>query len=86
MSMSMTYERVSKAEKVSGALESFILSIEMAIDDLSGTGKSLSDLAETCRELIEEAKKRKDEADKTLSEADHEEGRDLNRWYERSAV
>ena len=86
MSMSMTYERVSKAEKLSGALESFILSIEMAIDDLSGTGKSLVDLVETCRELIEEAKKRKGEADETLAEAECEESRELNRWFERSAV
>lgn len=80
--MTITYERIAEAEKLSDAMESFILSMEMALDDVKG----IADLESACADLIEDANRRKAEADKTLAEAERAEARELNRWYERSAI
>ena len=79
--MSITYERIAAAEKLSDAMERFLLSLEMALDDVKG----ISDLEEACRELIDEATRRQAEADETLAEAEREEIRYLNYQYGRSA-
>lgn len=86
MARRVTYEQVSAAETISGALEAFALSVDMALDDLRGAGTALDDLADACRELIREANRRKAEADETLARAEREELRELNRQYRRGAL
>ena len=73
--MTITYERIAAAEQLSDSMVSFIMSMEMALDDVKG----ISDLEESCRELIEEAQRRMAEANETLAAAERAEVRDLNR-------